>query len=247
LVMHYTGPKPSPKLTSCFRGPFIVISHHKNDVKLRDVLTDAIKLLSSHTLQPFAGTLAEAKEAAMRDKDQFVVKEILSYTGDSTKRTDMVFKVLFMDGDVVDVPYSQDLICEPFDVFCKSKSYLYHLSMDVSIAHNWMVSLRRRDIVDVVPGDLVWVNLRYFGDIWYESLGLPNSESTSYVTRFKYTQWFNRSGSKRKVTCVFLLSGQSYCFDGYLVYAWGSNKILFSDDVVVDKKFVSKYPQVMKG
>jgi hypothetical protein len=244
LVMHFLGPKPSPKLSSVFKGPFVVINHYRNDVEVRDVLTDAITKLSSHTLQPFFGSLEEAKEAAMRDREQFVVKRVVSCRGDSTKRSLMHFTLEFEDGDIRELPWSHDLECEAFDIFCSGHNYLKHLTMDTTIASNWMTQMNRRDISAVKPGDTVWIDLRFFGDIWYESLLLPNWSTTSYVTQFEYVRWYHKS-SRRMITIVFTLGGQNYTFNTYKVFAWGSNHRIPMGSVVADEAFVRKFPQVL--
>lgn len=245
FVMLYKGPSPRPKMSTRFKGPFVVLKHVKNDVEVRDVLTDAITTFSSHVLQPFFGTLEDAKEAALRDSDQYVVNEILSYRGDSTKRTAMVFKVEFADGDIVDVPYTSDLLCEQFDKFCHSKPYLKHLTMDSTIAASWMSSMRRLAITDVAPGDVVWVNLRFFGDVWYDALMLPNSDTQSYVTKFVYKKWLHKT-SKNRIVATFVLSNLFYTFDAYQVFAWGNVKEPVPGvDIVVDEAFALKYPQVL--
>jgi hypothetical protein len=42
----------------------------------------------------------------------------------------------------------------------------------------------------VGPGDTVYVDLRFFGGRWYESLELPDGPTSSYVMKFEYTHWY---------------------------------------------------------
>ena len=249
LVMHYPGPKPSPKLSARFRGPFIVLSHYKNDVEIKDVLTEAIQKRSSATLQPFFGSLDQAKEAAMRDKEQFVVKRIISHQGNSKKRTLMTFKVEFEDGDLVNIPWTHDLECQAFDEYCNSLPFLEHLTRDAMSAAKWISQLNRQPIISVQPGDLVWVDLRYFGDLWFESLFLPNPDTVRYVVRFEYVRWYHKT-SRSAIVAQFLLGVKKHNFftlTSYDVYAWGGVKEIkeTSGIVKVDAAFVQRFPQVV--
>ena len=246
FVMYYTGPKPHPKLATRYRGPHEVINQYKNDVEVRNILTGAVTKFSTHDLKPFFGTLEVAKEAAMRDNDQYEVTEIIGYTGDSTKRTAMTFHVRYVDGDILKIPWTADLLCEAYYNFCESKPFLKHLAMDTKMAQKFQVQLRKTDITMVVPGDHVYVNLRFFGDLWYEQLGLPDYVFTTYVVEFHYTHWYHKS-SRKRISAKFLLGGNSYSLDSYQVYAWGSIKSL--DPAVMtlcDLTYLQRHPKLIE-
>jgi hypothetical protein len=98
------------KLLPAFQGPFKVISHHKNDVTCRNLITDAIEpTFSVERLKMFHGNADEAYKAAMLDNDQFVVDRIIAYRGDPDQRTTMEFEVRFADGTVVWKTWDKDL------------------------------------------------------------------------------------------------------------------------------------------
>ena len=42
----------------------------------------------------------------------------------------------------------------------------------------------------VKPGYVAYMELRFFGGRWYESLGLPNAPNSSYVLKYQYTHWY---------------------------------------------------------
>ena len=205
-------------------------------------------MYSVEDLEPFNGTKTQAEDAAMRDQEQFKVKTILAYTGDSRLRTQLTLTVEYEDGDILDIPWTPDIqMCEAYHIFCTSRPYLYHLSLDAALAKKYIASKRREDITTVEPGDSVYIDLRFFGDTFYESLGLSDYATTAYVTRFIYQRWYHKGGSKKKIVIKFMLIGQLYSFDNYLVTAWGSEKTYDAQKMVmVDLQFAQKYPRILE-
>jgi hypothetical protein len=53
------------KLDVLYLGPYIVISHIRNEVNVRNLITDAVSTYHSSRVKPFIGTYEEAKEAAL--------------------------------------------------------------------------------------------------------------------------------------------------------------------------------------
>jgi hypothetical protein len=246
FILFNKGGRTVPKMSAKFKGPYEVIGQTKNDVTCRNLVTGAIQYYSVVDLTLFFGTREQAYEAALRDQQQFVVDEVLSYSGNNCKRTEMTFKVKFMDGDIVDLPWSPDLLCEPFYEFCESKTYLKHLTLDTKMANLFMSHARKLDITTVNVGDVVYVDLRFFGDSWYESIGLPDWQTSSYVVEFKYLHWFHKN-SKKKITACYVLGGNTYTWDNYHVYCWGTNK-KFDDTTMtmVDTSYIKNYPKLVE-
>ena len=246
FVTFDSGPKPHPKMSCRYKGPYEVVKQYRNDVDCRSLITGAIVQFSLTDLQPFfCHSREEAFDAATRDQQQFMVARIISYTGDSRTRTSMLFKVQFADGDIRELPWSPDLLCEAYYKFCESRPYLYHLTLDTRMAKKFKTQLNKQDISTVKPGDKVYLDLRFFGDSWYESLQLPDYETASYVLEMEYTKWYHKN-SKRKISSTLVLLPQhTYCLDGYLVYCWGSIKIFnTSTMILVNEDLLQTYPKI---
>ena len=156
-----------------------------------------------------------------------------------------LFKVEFTDGDIRLLPWSPDLLCEAYYKFCESRPYLYHLTLETRMAKKFKTQLNKQEISVVKPGDIVYLDLRFFGDEWYESLKLPNFDTALYVFEMEYTKWFHKN-SKRKISgTLTLLPKCTYCLDGYLVHCWGSVKIFNSSTMIlVNKDLLQSYPQI---
>ena len=247
LVLYDPGVRPVPKLSTKRKGPFEVVHQYKNDVDCRNVLTGAIHKYSVTDLEYFVGSKEDAVEAAIRDQEQFRVKVIHGYKGDSNHRTSMTFIVEYADGDILEVPWSRDLFdCQAYEDFCKSRKYLHHLILDQNQVTPFKTQLRRADVTAVQVGDRVYVDLRFFGDQWYQSLDLPDFSTKSYVVVFEYTHWYHRT-SKKKISARFLLNGATYALDNYLVFAWGSVKT-FDETymVLVDADIAKRYPRIVE-
>jgi len=241
------GPKPNPKLSTRLKGPYRVEHQTKNDVHCRHLITDAITQYSVTDLEPFFGTKEQAFEAALRDQEQFVVLEVLSYSGNCKRRTQMSFTLRFSDGDIVERAWSPDIQCEAYHKFCISKPYLYHLSLDTTLADQFIHDIRKRDITNVSVGDTVFVDLRFFSDDWYEQLGLPDWRTSSYVVEFVYTKWYHKNQSKKKISATFTLANHSFGMDTYCVYCWGSHKIFDATTMIlVDKAMIASFPRIVE-
>lgn len=245
LVLFDAGSKPSPKLAARYRGPYEVLDHSRNDVDVRDLVDGAVKRFSSVDLELFTGTRDEGYEAALRDRDQFVVQKILSYTGDSSRRTTMTFKVLFADGDVVLLPWSRDLLCDAYYEFCESKPFLYHLTLDTDMAKRFQHAKRKEPITSVAPGDTVFIDLRFLGDAFYEALGLPDADISNYVMEFIYTHWYHKTSKTRLSGHFVLAQHMSYGLDGYAVFAWGSQREFDPTAMILmDSGLLQAYPAI---
>jgi hypothetical protein len=243
----YDAGRPMPKLSCRYKGPYSVEAQYKNDVTCRNLITDALVQFSVSDLEPFfCDTADQAYEAALRDQDQFRVRAVLSYTGDSRTRTTMTFVVEFEDGDIVTLPWTKDLECEAYFTFCLTLPHLYHLTLDTRMAKQFQQQVRKEPITTVNIGDIAFIDLRFFGDLWYEALQLPDAATTSYVFRFVYTHWYHKTSHKKISGYMELDQRVTYALDGYAVYCWGTR--LTWDPVhmvLVDAQLVTRYPQIM--
>jgi hypothetical protein len=60
-------------------GPYEVISQHKNDVLLRDIVTGEEKRFFVNRLSLFSGTFDNAFQLAMRDKAQHLLERFFDH------------------------------------------------------------------------------------------------------------------------------------------------------------------------
>ena len=242
------GPKPHPKLSCRHKGPYRVVTQYKNDVQCRNLVTDALVTFSVSDLEPhFTSSTEAAYDAALRDQDQYPVKAILAYTGDSRTRTAMTFTVEFEDGDIVQLPWSHDLQCAAYYTFCERHPHLYHLTLDTKMAKRFQTQLRKEDITSVRIGDVAYIDLRFFGDLWYEQLGLPDFATASYVLEFTYTHWYHKTSHKKISGHMNLKPAAQYSLDGYIIYCWGTHLVFDAARMtLVDAALVTQYPQILQ-
>jgi hypothetical protein len=69
----------------------LVLSHVRNEVSVRNLITDAISTFNCTRVKLFVGTSAEAKEAALRDADQYYIESFLAYKGNPEVRSTIIF------------------------------------------------------------------------------------------------------------------------------------------------------------
>jgi hypothetical protein len=242
--MFDTGSKPVPKMSTRYKGPHEVVHHTANDVQCRNLVTGAIQTYSTEDLEPFHGTKQQAYEASLRDKEQFVVSEVRSYAGDSTSRTKMTFVLQFADGDVRTLPWTADIQCEAYYKFCESRPYLFHLTLEAEMARRFMVAKRKEEITTIALGDSIFVELRAFGDLSYQSLNLPEWSTTSYVIEAVTTRWYNRT-NKRVIAAKHVLSPYEFHGDAYWIFAWTTKEFDQSRMTLVDRPLLVLYPDIL--
>jgi hypothetical protein len=233
------------KLQPQHLGPYEVVSVNKSDVQCRHLVTAAIGTYHMERLKPcFASSREDAYEAAMVDYNQFVVKKILSYSGDPEVRSTMQFVVEFEDGSVVSLPYVKDLFeTVQFEEFVRQEKPLTPLLYTLVV---WKRMLKEsyNKVIGVQPGDCCFVDLRAWGSDYFQGLLLP--AGFRYVVGCTYIRWEGK-GRRRIVLRCLLLCKSDFAWDAFTVYAYGMQFVLTDIMVLVDKKFCEKYPAVLHG
>jgi hypothetical protein len=143
-VLFDAGLKVIPKMSTRIKGPFKVVQQFKNDVQVRNLVTDAIVDYSLTDLSLFFESKQDAIEADRIDHDQHEVQSIMSYYGNHDDRYNLEIIVKFADGEIFELTYTQDLRCEAL------MTYLYHhITMDVKLAKRWTSNVRKENIITV--------------------------------------------------------------------------------------------------
>jgi hypothetical protein len=255
------GPKPIPKMSSRLKGPYRVECQRKNDVQVRDLVTDAIHEFSVTDLEPFFGTEHAALEAARSDSEQHEVEVVLSHCGNHDQRTNLEFTLKFRDGTISEVVYTPDIRCEAFFDYCCSplRRYLFHLQYDAKYAKSFISDKNKLDITKVQPGDVAYVNLQVFGGRFYQSLDLPEWRTMHYVVEFHYTHWYhdtaysrtqrpnpNYRGKRNKISGTYRHGIGSDFFSTYKTWCFGEDLVFDPVTMIlVDATLVAKYPHIL--
>jgi hypothetical protein len=175
------------KLDSKHLGPFKVVSHLRNDVTVRNLITDAVKVFHANRLKYFFGSSEQAKNAALRDMDQYIVDALIAYRGDPLIRTSLSFYIRFMDGTLQWVSWSKDLFDTiQYENYCRATPQLFPLVVLHKEALQLMKILNRTPITVVKTGQTAYLDIRAIGAGWYQGLSLPNSDFSIYVVPLLY-------------------------------------------------------------
>ena len=170
------------KLDARFLGPYKVLKHVHNEVSVRNLVTDAVSTFHVSRIKPFFGTPEEAKEAALRDADQYYIDMFMAYKGNPLVRSSMIFYIRFADGCEHWMPWSKDLFeTQQYELFCKLHPELSPLVYMHKESLTIQRVINRTPIESVEPGNSVYMDLRAIGAGLYESLDLPDSDFTRYV------------------------------------------------------------------
>jgi hypothetical protein len=244
LFLYSFEGKQLNKADSKYLGPFRVLTHVKNDVTVRNLITDVIKVYHSSRLKPFYGSKEQAYDTALRDADQYVIEEIIAYRGDPQIRGSISFLILFRDGTKEWKAWSNDLFdAVPYENFCRLKPQLFPLIYRIKEAKILIKEINLQPIISVNPGDEIFLDIRAFGAGWYESLNLPNFDFAMYVVVLKYTQWQNKSQTKIESVIPSLKKSWvgRYAMDSFFVKCWGNNKILTPNMTLINSEFVKEH------
>jgi hypothetical protein len=243
FVLKQQTPRPS-KLYFEYLGPFLVLSQVKNDVQVRNLVYDSIHSFFVEDLKLFHGLLEQAVDAARRDTDQYAIASVVMYRGDPLQRMTTSFLVHFADGDKVWLPWSMDISStQAFESFCQSRSELYLLLYSAKEEKRIYAAINKQPISEVKPGDIVYVDLRWYGCDWYSGLELLNFVTHRYLVAFEYTQWFH-SITRTKIIAICRVFNEEWPLNHYFVRAYGFCLNLPDDSTLIDSKFVALYPRL---
>jgi hypothetical protein len=228
-----------------------VIEQYKNDVRLEDLLSHQERT-SVHVsrVSLFSGTLDEATQLAMRDKDVYTIGRFISFRGNPFTRTTVEFLVQFSDGSERWLPWSQELFqTKPYEDLCITDPMLTPLLHTKTEADRIMREINATPISEVQPGLTVYVDLRWESHTWYKQLPLPNLFTTKYVMAMKYGTFVGKK--KLKIHIFNALFNSAHVVDHVFVRWYGSltsiNTIGPNPCVLVDRKFCQLHPAILEG
>ena len=239
-------PKPT-KLSSPYTGPYEVLRQVKNDVECRHVSLGVVRKFHVTRLKLFSGSEEQAKQTALWDADQFVIQKILNWRGDPMRRTTMEFHVLFMDGDLIWLPYSKDLDDSiQYGDYVSAVPMLFPLRYKASEVANNMSRFKKAVIADISIGQLFYLDIRYYGLQWYEELDIPDKYDVIHVVQCKYMEWVNK---KHTMIRVFVTVFDEYLQDwnALFIKMYGGITIIESNMKLIDEKYLRRYPQLLKS
>ena len=232
------------KLDSRYKGPFEVIQHVGNYVEVRHVNMGVVTKFPVESLKCFVGTRDEVMKLAMEDMNQFEVDAILAWRGDPALRTTMEFEVRFKDGDVVWKPWDLDLsACQLFEDYCRCNKELYLLLYTTDQVSRAAAAITSTPITDVQPGDVIFVDLRYFGTYVYDHLlALPDKYHVKYVVRVVFTRWTGRT--HKKLDAQVPLFARIFTFNNLFVFYYGHQRHLAEGFVEVTEDYFETYQEM---
>ena len=244
VLFHHPSDKPIPdKLVGNYAGPYEVLSQSKNDVQCRHCALGKVVTFYVGDLKLFCGSHEDAKHMAMTDADQYEIDRFLAYRGDPMVRTTMQFLVRFADTSEHWIGWSEDLFATvQYEYFCRSQKPLYPLLFRASEAKRIIMDIKKSSIVEVMPGQRVFVDLRSYGAMWYSSLALPDAHHTTYVVEYHYQELLNRNLKIRVVCPIFK---ETFTVDHWFVVQYGSIFEFSPDMVLIEESFINRYPQVL--
>jgi hypothetical protein len=244
VLFAYPVDKPLPsKLNGKYAGPFEVISHVKNEVSCRHCATGKVSEFYSGDLKLFVGDSAEAIRLAMIDADQFQVDSILAYKGNPMLRTSMEFLVRFSDKQEIWIPWSEDLFdTVQYEEFVRLIPPLFPLLLRVRETNKEITRLNKSPIVEIEPGNSALIDIRCYGDSWYDALPIPDKHLNTYVVKHTFGK-LSSNATKIDVTCAPL--NRSFTADHLFVKQYCLGARSRNNLVEIDAKFITEHPSLL--
>ena len=148
------------------------------------------------------------------------------------------------------LPWSRDLDgTQAYGDYMMSEHSLYSLRFKAAQASRERVALNRHAITEVSPGDRLYIDLRRWGECWYDQLGLPDSYSVRHVVPAVYTRWVSdRHGNenRKQIKVRVELFDENLIFDHYDVQCWGRRQdFIGSEMLLVDEALVRHFPSIL--
>jgi hypothetical protein len=247
------NPKETPcshaesKLAPTWMGPYEVLDQVKNDVDCVHINLRTHKKFHVSRLKPFFGSREEALEVAKLDRNQFFIVAFNYFFGNPHKRTSLAFNVTFED-ETKDIIYNKDLASSSqFDEYVRGQNFLFPLRYETAKEAARAVARVNKETIDsCVPGDTVYLNLRYFdADTaeWFDSLGLPDKRKT-YVLKARLIQW--NGPARRRIILVPALTQRKLTLKTYDVQSCVhlEHELNAEDFKIVDDEFAAAYPRI---
>ena len=124
------------------------------------------------------------------------------------------------------IPWSKDLDASiPYGEYVMRERPLFLLRTNKAIADKQWVVLKKQLITEIKPLDMVYVDLRKFGEAWayqYELPNIPGEFDTFHVLEVTYTRW--KSRGKLKIYGKVLLRDEEHVCDHYHHHRLGPKK-----------------------
>jgi hypothetical protein len=243
--------KPNPrsrvhKLMPTLLGPYRVKSQERGEIFCHQVATGVARQFHITRIYPFIGTDEEAFQLACRDSDQYGVKEILGYRGDPiSARRYMTFLVSFADGDKSWVQYGPDIVSNTkFQEYVDKVPELMLLRYTSLEAGRYIARSKRLMIPSTIAPSKFLLDIRALGFTWYDSLQLPNCDTTLYVVEANFIEHSNKHKTRAKV--FFPALDEELSDLDYTWFEMFATRIFLPDSaVLVDEEFLVKFPQVL--
>ena len=249
ILYDLKGPEKSflpSKLTTPYKGPYVVISQYKNDITCRHTNSGVVQVFHIDRVKPFYGSDEQATTLAQVDYQQFIITAITAYRGDPTTRSKMEFLITYEDGTISWKSWDRDLFKSmPYEDYCRSVPQLFPMIFNVEMARQQIKDINSTPIQAVRPGLIGYMDLRWYSFDWYATLGLPNEDTTIYVLQYQYGQWVGNA--EKKIRLKFDITGEEHIFSHYTTREWGSYTTLVPPMVLCDRAFIRDYPQIMGG
>lgn len=212
-------------------------------MQVRNLIHDNIIEFQVKDLIIFIGTDEEALEAARYDESQYVIKQILGYKGTPEKRNEMMFLVIYDDGDQLWTDFKNISDTLQFEYYIntinRDNIMKYLLSPATAMTMEY-ATFRKQPINISLTGTSFYLNIKYINPIQYdELLELPNHFCCNYYVQAVWGQ------VNKKRTDIRLripnMNNKSMLVTNIYVQVHGNKTELQPNDVLLSANDIIKY------
>lgn len=234
---------PNGKLQMRNKGPFVVISVLKNDVKVKHIITNKEETFHINDIFPVNLDTPDDEliETAKLDQDQFTVIEVIAWRGDTKKRMTLEFLTVFDDEyrewkHFIDPDFR---VNSSLDTFIKSQGNEILLPLLHTEAEYKLIE-RDNSKTHIPDFTCIYADYRLHPLGWRDRVGLPPLEPPfKYVIEVKFVKRISDAKIKAHVTHP--------AYDITIDYNWfiqyGQEPTLNPNTMIlIDSDMVEKHP-----
>ena len=190
-------------------------------------------------IKMYHGSEQDSYEATKINRNHANIIAVYDWRNSPTERKYIDFLFEFDDRAPEWIPWSADLDASvPYGEYVMRERPLFLLRTKKALADKQRTALNKQPITDVKPVDMVYVDLRKFGEAWAYQCELPEALDSIHLLAVTYTRW--QSHNKLNIFGKVLLWDEEHLLDHYEVYCFGTEEALTDRMILIDDGYARR-------
>ena len=234
-------------------GPYAVIEHLANNkITCRHCSLNTIHEFHPDSIKIYFGTLESAERVSRFDKQQALLKRVISHTGRIISVRDLRFTIEFMDGTVLSNRKLDDDLrsTAAFQDYAREHAYLERFIYTGQERASFLKSIEARPLpVNIKPGVTCYVDMHCYNreTPWYDSLALPEQPAKTYFAKATFV-WYGKKFEGKHYDYDIILNVSNERIG--VVSLWLHEFVKFelpTYGIAIDDEMLKLYPRILSS